>query len=138
LWPGKLLPEEGLLFLAMSTSAWGGFTLLARNTSDRGAFTLPCQEFFCLRKVYTYWPGILLPKEGYSSWPGMLLPDEGLLFLARTTSAGGGFTLPCQEYFCRFILPGREYFCLMRVYSSWPGILQPEEGSLFFARNTSD
>jgi hypothetical protein len=48
-------------------------------------FTLPSQEYFCLRRIY-------------SSEPGILLPEECSLFLARNTSARGGFTLSGKEY----------------------------------------
>jgi hypothetical protein len=94
------LPAESLLFLA-------------GNTSALGEFTLPGREYFCLRRAY-------------SSWSGILLPFESLLFLAGNSSALGEFTLP-----------GWEYFCLRRAYSSWPGILLSKEILLFPTGNSS-
>jgi hypothetical protein len=56
--------------------------------------------------------------------PGILLTEEGLLFRARNTSALEGFTLP-----------GRENLRLRMVYSFWPGILLPREGSSPIRKN---
>jgi hypothetical protein len=56
--------------------------------------------------------------------PGILLNEEGLLFRTRNTSALEGFTLP-----------GRENFRFRRVYSFWPGILLPREGSSRIRKN---
>jgi hypothetical protein len=82
---------------------------MARNTSALGGFTPPGQVYFCIRRVYT-------------SWPGILLLYEGLLYLARNNS-----------------LYGRECFCLIGgffPYQEWKIPGNPETPEIFLPRKS--